>query len=330
MVKNVNKRLLSYLILVFAAVLLLTPLVTYSQEEPEYTFYYISHGGPADPWWGPVIRATQDAAKKLGVKVIFLGPEKYSIEKLVNFVESAIDANPDGIIVTITNYKALDEPLRRAIEKGIPVIAVNVPDPRPPNERIPYLGYVGNDEYMAGYKLAERSQKEFEPNKPKRVVVAIHKPGHVGLELRAKGVKDFYEPLGVPVDKLDITPDPTKATEILRSYLKAHPDTELIITLGPLGAHPALKVLEEMNLFGKVKLATHDVDEVILEAIKEGKMICAISQQPYMQGYIPVVWMYLHVKYGFIPPEITRTGPAVIDISNIHLIEKQIATTGGA
>jgi len=48
-----------------------------------------------------------------------------------------------------------------------------------------------------------------------------------------------------------------------------------------------------------------------------------------MQGFIPVVWLYLHLKYGFLPPDVP-TGPSVVDKNNIDVLLKQIETTGGA
>ena len=265
--------------------------------------------------------------KALGVKVVYLGPEKFSIRRLVRLLERAIRAEPDGIIITITNHLALDKPLRRAIAKGIPVIAVNVPDPRPREERIPYICYIGQDEYLAGRRLAERILKEYTP---RRAVVAIHEPGHVGLEARYKGIVDALKPLGVPVDRLEITTDLSKAMTILKDHIKEHPDLDTIFTLGPLGAHAALKVVEELGVAGRVKIATVDIDDEIIRAIEEGRIVAAVSQQPYMQGFLPVVIMYLHVKYGYIPPDRILTGPTIVDKSNVDLIIKQVKTTGGA
>jgi simple sugar transport system substrate-binding protein len=297
---------------------------------PEYTFYYVSHGGPADPWWAPVIKGSQLAGQMLNVKVVYSGPEKFSIQALVDLLNSAIAAKPQGIILTITDYKALDEPARRAISQGIPIIAVNVPDPRPANQRIPYLSYVGQNEYDAGYYLAKYLiDKGY---KPKRVVIGIHEVGHVGLETRAKGITDAITQAypGTPVEKLDITTDPTKAAEAFKNYLTKYPDTDVIFTLGPLGAHPALQVLKEKNLVGKVHLLTVDIDDVILKAIENGELEAAVSQQPFAQGFLPVVFMYLYVKYGIIPPAHVPTGPTVIDKTKLDTVRKQIATTGGA
>ena len=304
----------------------------------KYTIYYISHGGPGDPWWAPVIKGAKIAGDLVGAEVVYLGPEKFSIKALVDLLEGAIAKNPDAIIITITSYEALDEPLRRAIAKGIPVFAVNVYDPRSEEERIPYLGYVGQDDYEAGKVLAEAAIRIFKQKTgraPKRIVIGIHEVGHVGLEMRAKGITEIASAQGIPVEKLDITTDPTKALEILKSYLAKYPETDLILTLGPLGAHPAMKLIEEQGLKGKVYVATIDVDKEILDGIKKGVMLCAISQQPFAQGFLPVIFAYLYLEYGVqVPvgnvPLHVRTGPLVITEDLVSVVEKQVERTGGA
>ena len=305
-----------------------------AQKQYKYTVYYISHGGPGDPWWGPVIKGAKLAGDLLGVKVIYEGPEKFSVQWLVNALEAAAAKNPDGIIITITDYKALDQPLRRVIEKGIPVIAVNVPDPRPEGERIPYMSYIGQDEYQAGYQLAKYVIKWFKENKgrpPKAAVIGIHEPGHLGLEARAKGIQDAFKEEGLtPPEKIDITTETTTAYSRFESYLVKHPDVEVIFTLGPLGAHPAMKLIRDKGLQGKVYVATVDLDDQILKGIQDGIVIAAVSQQPFAQGFLPVVYMYLYLEYGILPPKHVPTGPTIIDKNTIDIIKKQIEKTGGA
>jgi len=301
----------------FLVILLIVAILGFSK----YTFYLVSHGGPADPFWGVVMKGMKDAAEKYGVEAIYLGPEKYSLKEFIDLVNSAIARKPDGLIVTITNPVALDEPLRKAIKMGIPVVAINVPDTRPPEEAIPYLVYVGMDEYLAGVYAARRMLQEFTP---KRAVVAIHEPGHVGLEARAKGIMDVLSEKNIPVEKLDITTDPTKAITIMKSYLMKHPDTDAIFTLGPLGAHPAIQLVEEEGLVGKVKIGAIDLTTKITDAIKRGVVVFTIDQQQYLQGYLPVVFLYLYKEYGLIPHEKVLTGPSIVDKTNVEIVEKTV------
>ncbi|HID16061.1 MAG TPA: sugar ABC transporter substrate-binding protein [Candidatus Atribacteria bacterium] len=311
-----------FLVISLLTLVLVLSFSIFAFSADQLRFYVVSHGGPGDPFWGVVMKGMKDAANQYGVKATYLGPEKFSIQNLVNMLESAISSKPDGIAVTITNAVALDEPLRKAIKMGIPVIAINVPDSRPVEERIPYLCYVGMDEYRGGIDAAQRMLKEFTP---KRAIVANHEPGHTGLELRAKGIKDVFSKKGIPVEEVDITANPTKAVGILSSYLSRYPETDAIFTLGPLGTQPALKLLEEKNLFGKVKLSGWDLTSLMVEAIKEGKLLFTIEQQQYLQGYPPIVFLYTYNKYGLIPHGTVLTGPAIVDKSNVSVVEETVA-----
>ncbi|MFN3283187.1 MAG: substrate-binding domain-containing protein, partial [Pseudothermotoga sp.] len=187
--------------------------------------------------------------------------------------------------------------------------------------KIPYLCYVGMNEYLAGVYAARRMLQEFTP---KRAVVAIHEPGHAGLEARAKGIADVLAEKKIPVEKLDITTDPTKALTLLKSYLTRYPDTNAIFTLGPLGAHPAIQLVEEENLVGKVKVGAIDLTTKITDAIKRGVVVFTIDQQQYLQGYLPIVFLYLYKEFGLIPHEDILTGPSIVDKSNVEIVEKTV------
>lgn len=265
-----------------------------------------------------------------------MGPEgeKYSIKALVDNVEKAIARKPDGIAVTITNtditnpdIKRFDELLRRAINENIPIIAINVPDFRPNEERIPYKFYIGMDEYVCGERLAEAMLKFT----PKRAVIVFHEKGHIGLENRAKGIKNV---LGkVPTDEIFIGTDSSSAVEIFKDHFAKYEDTDTIFTLGPLGTDPALSFLEERKLVDKVKLATVDFLPDYIGAIKEGKIVCAADQKPFLQGFLPIQ-SFLYCEDLNISEDI-HLGPLIVDKYNIDgvilvegILEKLIERLG--
>jgi simple sugar transport system substrate-binding protein len=291
----------------------------------QYTFYVVTHGGPADPWWGGVFNNAIQAAKKYyGVNIKWMGPEKYSIQQMVDMIETAIAAKPDGLVVTIPDVSALKNPLNRAISQGIPVIAINVGDRGTVGEAIPYLCYVGGSEYQMGYQAGLRMLREFSTSKPKRGVVLIHEVGHIGLEQRAKGFTDAFAAQGIPVEKLAGTPNASENYQALDAYLTRNPDTDAVFTLGPLGAHPALSLFKDKNLFGKVKIGTVDLSPTILDAIKKGQMVFGVDQQAYLQAFLPIGFLILYKDYGIVPIGDVLTGPAIIDAKNIALVEAMI------
>jgi len=293
-------------------------------EAKDYNFYVVSHGGPGDPFWGVVMKGMKEGADFITkgtddvIHATYAGPAKYSVEELVNMLNSAIATKPDGIAVTITDPAAVDEPLRRAIAQGILVIAINVPDPRPEEERIPYAFYIGGDEYLSGKRAAERI---LSVRKPKRAIVTIHEVGHIGLEYRAKGFIEVMSEHGVPAEKLTTYLDPTQAIEILKGYFASRPETDCIFTLGSIDSAYVLTFLEEQNLIGKVLHGAFDVSDEVVHAIKKGTTLFTISQQQYLQGFLPMIFLYLNNKYNFLPASDVLTGPGFVDASNVESVE---------
>ena len=116
----------------------------------------VSHIGSNDPNmnWLTTSMKTFDE-KYPGVKTEYLSTNEYSLQSFIAILNQAIATHPDGIAVPILNSEALEPVLDKAISSGIPVVAFNIADPRPPDQRIPYLTYVGGDEYLTGLKLGE-------------------------------------------------------------------------------------------------------------------------------------------------------------------------------
>lgn len=291
-------------------------------EEPAeeaLNIYVVVHGGSGDPYWQIVRNGVEDAGDRFGVNITWLNPEEFSIERLVELMNNAVAANPDGMVATITDAEAVEPPLLDAINGGIPVIAFDVPDTRPAGERIPYLFYIGGDEYLAGQQAAQRMLAEGEVT---RAVCAIQEVGNVALELRCEGFGDVMEENQVPVENIDIGNDPTRVQTVLQGYFSANPDTNAVLTLGPQGAIPTIQYFTDNNLWGEVMHGTFDLDPNTNASIKAGETLFLIDTQPYLMGYLAVMMMYMHLNFQFNLPQDLLTGPAMIDQSSIEAVEE--------
>ena len=87
-----------------------------------------------------------------------------------------------------------------------------------------------------------------------------------------------------------------------------------IVTLGPGGAKPALDAVRASGLSRAIKLATFDLSPDVLAAVRDGKMLFAVDQQPYLQGYLPVILLAERARYGVFPGkgELIPTGPKFV------------------
>jgi simple sugar transport system substrate-binding protein len=296
-------------------------------SEVKYTFYAVGADPSVDQFFAVILKGFEAAEAVFPVDVVYLGmmPEQINATGMVNLLQTAFAAEPDGVTSGFWFAAAQDEVVRAMLDAGIPVIAYNQEDLR--DDPVPYLGYVGQDETVTGQKLARAAMERIDVE---RALIGIHAPGAASVETRAQGIVQVLEEEGIPFDKLDITMTPSTAITVMGAYLIQHPDTNVMFLLGPTGTHPALTLLEEQGFKGKVFIATCDSSDKTMGGIRDGTILVTIVQQPFMQSFTAIQLLYLYKEYGVVPPERIETGPTVIDKTNLEAVEKQIEETGGA
>ena len=108
----------------------------------------------------------------------------------------------------------------------------------------------------------------------------------------------------------------------MSNALATDPDLNGIITLGPTGAAPTLAALRESTRPGEVSFATFDLTPEVAEAIGDGSILFAVDQQPYLQGYLPVVALVTYLETETIPGggDVLKTGPGFVTRDNVARI----------
>lgn len=295
-------------------------------ERPPVNIYAVSHGACAwDSYWCVVERGSNDAAADLNVDVTLLTTDKFDLEATAQNIDRAIAAKPDVLMVTVTDAVLFDEPIRRAIDAGIPVIGYDSCDIRPKAERIPYLTCVSPDDYQGGYQSGDRFIKA--GGKTKAVCIN-QQVGHVLLDSRCQGLKDRLAEDNIPVEVLGVSDDPAQTATVLSDFYASNQDVDMFLTLGPNSADPFYAFMEAEGLQpGDILHGTFDLSPKIVEKIKDGTTNFAIDGQPYMVGYFPVFWGAMIHRYGIYPStDITATGPGFVDKTNVAMVEELAGT----
>ena len=280
-------------------------------------YVFVSHAPDSDSWWNTIKNALKNAEHDLGVKVEYRNPSTGDIADMARIIEQAAASNPTGIITTIADYNVLESAIKGAIAKGIPVITVNSGTAEQ-SKKLGALMHIGQPEYDAGKGAGERAKAAGVT----RFLCVNHFITNTVSVDRCQGYADG---LGVKLgdQMLDSSIDPTEVYNRVKAFLAAHPDTDGILTLGPNSADPTIKLLRDMGIAGKFKsFISFDLDPDISQAIKDGIMEAAIDQQPYLQGYLPVVFLTEYARYGVLPANNVNTGPGFVTKKNIALVEK--------
>ena len=272
-----------------------------------------------DSFWCVVENGIAQAASDMNVNQTVLGPDSFDLEKTAELIDQAVATQPDGMALTMSDRDLFREPVQRALDAGIPVVAYNA-GAGPLTDQVSYMTYLGQDEFQGGYQGGVKLAAEGGT----RGVCVNHQVGHIGLDARCEGFLLAMEEKGIPAEVLSITDDPAESQTIMDDYYTANPDADIFMTLGPNGANPFYAFLETAGLGGgEIKHGTFDLGEEIIARIKDGTTMFAIDQQPFLQGYGAVQVLMLQVRYGISPAlPVTPTGPGFVDASNVAIVEE--------
>lgn len=278
-------------------------------DTEEMTVSFITHAEPGDTFWDQVRSGAEDAAKKNNVKLEYTAnPEGAQQSQLV---QQAVDKKVDGIAVTLAKPEAMESNVAKAVESDVPVVALNAG--MDDWKDMGALSFFGQDDELAGEAAGERLTEE----KAGKTLCVIQEQGHVGLEGRCKGVAKTFD----KSEKIYVKgTDTANVQSTITAKLQQDDSITHVLTLGAPFALVAQKSVNEAG--SDAKIATFDLNDEALQQIKEGNIIWAVDQQPYVQGYQAVDALWLKVNKGASVGggEPSFTGPAFVDESNVDLL----------
>lgn len=290
-------------------------------------------GGPAGGVFANnVYNGAKQAQADLGADVQYVFSD-WDPQKMIQQFQEAAATKPAGIAVMGHPGDDAFSPLIDEAEKnGIIVTSQNTELPTSFGKyQGNGFGYVGAVNYTAGYNLGKEAVKRFALASGDRAMVwgLLSQPSRGE---RTKGVIDALEEAGVTVDYLEIdsatNADPAAGTPTFTGYVSANPDVKLVVT-----DHGGLTATVETYLkaAGKgpddINAAGFDLSPATLTAIRGGWTDLVIDQQPWLQGYIPILQICLAKTFGFSGMMID-TGAGFATKDNIEflapLVEKEI------
>ncbi len=281
-------------------------------------------GNPGGPFASVVYRGARAAEKDLGCKVEYVW-SGWNPDKMIAQFKEAIARRPDGICIMGHPGEAAFGPLiEEAERKGIIVTSQNTSLPHiEAKYKEKGFGYVGQELYPSGVILAKGAAKRAHLKPGDRAMVW----GLLGQEtrgLRTKGCIDTLKKMGVKVDYIEISDainaDASLGTPVFTGYVSSHPDVKLIIIdHGALTATAETYMRAARRRPGSIYIAGFDLSAATVDAIKKGYVGVVLDQQPWLQGYLPILQVCFTKKYGFSGLHID-TGAALIDRTNIDFV----------
>lgn len=288
-----------------------------ASQGSDLTFHMVTHSDDG-PFWSVVQRGMEAACEDVGVNCVWLGSNNDPGVQ-VQMIEQAISEGSDGIASALASPDQLVGPLQSAVAAGIPVVTLN--SGLNNWQEIGALTHVGQDEIIAGQEAGKR----FNELGATKVLCGRQEESNVALEERCNGVAETFE--GEVVSQfVGLDADQTEQTNSISAALAADPDIDAFIGTGPVIAMSGLAAATDSGreLAG---IGGFDMTPELLAAIEAGDIAFTVDQQQYLQGYLPIVLLYLNVtnanQAGGGQPVLS--GPGFVDQSNAAQVAELVA-----
>ena len=286
-------------------------------------------GGPeAGAFAGIVAAGAMNAIRDTGADAEIIYSE-WDFEKMVRQLRESIGLGVDAIgMMGHPGDDALMPLAKQAAEKGILMTYQNV-DPAGVRARFGG-GYVGANLATQGKALAREAIRQFDLKAGDHAIVMVP-IGDYARAQREDGARIVFEEHGMTVTVVDGNPayasDPNTVIPIFTAALSANPETKIIV-------HPGSDIMNVAE--GIAKAAGYGPNEIlqigfdtspqIMTAFEKGYVHLTSDQQPFLQGYLPVLSLCQTAVLG--TGAINQdTGAGFVDTNNYKAV-KALADAG--
>jgi simple sugar transport system substrate-binding protein len=276
------------------------------------TFAIVTHTA-GNGFFDPVYVGATVAGNLIGAKVLLLGSESpvddpaREIEILNQIIQ---DPTLDGLIMTTPQAGAYDDIVKTAEANGIPVATTNSFDGGIYNRlNISHTGQDASAAAIAGDALVKclidrgvTGGSIVLPNSTAMGNIEVNNRvssayNAIVAGLQAAGKLDAFKvdagPEGVGVDA-----DPNDPVNAIVSLFESRGDVVGAFAGNNVFTPALAKAVAQTGMTGKICAYGFDLGPAQQEALKSGDLTGALGQQPFLQGFWPVMQLYLQIDRG--------------------------------
>ena len=261
-------------------------------EDSKLKFVLVNHV-TTNPFFVPTKYGAEDACKLLGCSYQWTGSENANVNEMVNAMNTAITGGANGIGVCLVDKRAFNAPTDAALKAKIPVVAYNADEAS--NSR---LCYIGQDLFVSGQEMGKRII-ELVPSGD--VALFIATPGSSNIQPRIDGAQDAIKKSGKGITPHVIATGAAVPAElsVIDSYATGHPDTKGYFAVDAGSTQSLAQTIQKHSLRAKgVKGGGYDLTPVTQKLLAADQIDFTIDQQPYLQGFIPILQLFMYQASG--------------------------------
>ena len=264
----------------------------------------VTHGEASSAFWARVRNGAEAAGRQMDVLVDYRAPDTYDLERQKSLIDEAAASRPDGLVVSLPE-PGVAPAVRRAVRSGIPVVTIN--SGAASARSLGALAHVGQPEFTAGLGAGRRLVDAG----VRHALCINQQPENVGLIERCRGLARALRDAGGTSLVLAVDDqDPTTTRRIAAALSGGRIDG--LLALNGATAVEAIDGVRLANRGDQVTVGSFDLTPEVLDAVSNGRMLFAVDQQAYLQGYLPVVLLAERARFGLFPAlggGVLPTGP---------------------
>jgi simple sugar transport system substrate-binding protein len=282
-----------------------------SSGKPKFVF--VNHV-TTNPFFVPTKYGAEDACKLLGCSYQWTGSENSNVNEMTNAFNTAVTGGADGIAVALVDAKAFNQATDAALKAKIPVVGYNADAPG--NAR---LAYIGQDLFVSGQEMGKRIA-QLVPSGD--IALFIATPGSANIQPRIDGARSVLKQHSSIKPHVIATGAAVPAElSTIDSYATGHPETKGYFAVDAGSTQSLAQVIQKHNLRSKgVKGGGYDLTPTTQKLLADDQIDFTIDQQPYLQGFLPVLELYLNKVSG------TLTGIADVN-TGLKFLDKTTVNT---
>ena len=252
-----------------------------------YHFTMVNHV-TTNVFFTPTQYAAADACKLLGCSYTWTGSSTSNVSDMVNAINSAVAAKVNGIATSLIAPTAFDAPVSAALSAGIPVVSYNADEPSNPR-----LAYIGQDLYLSGQEMGMHIASLVPSG---QIALFIATPGTANIQPRINGALNTLK--GYPAIKPDVVATgaavPAELT-VINSWATGHPSAKGMFAVDAGSTQGVAQTIQKLGLVSKGwKGGGYDLTPITESLLAGGYIDFTIDQQPYLQGFFPILELYLY------------------------------------
>jgi simple sugar transport system substrate-binding protein len=289
-------------------------------KTPAWQFWFVNHVY-TNVFFVPTQYGFADAAALLDIPVPKWGgsASTSSVSQMTSFLQDAISAKANGIATTVINATGFTTPVMDAMNAGIPVITYNA-DGLYTSNGTPEIGtnrlcYVGQALYLSGQQLGERIKSLV--TTPGEIVIFIATPGTGNIQPRYDGAASVLKAAGYTVSEIATGSNPSQNLPAEKAYLLGHKSIKGAFAVDA-GSTEYLAQAKAAAGMSSLPAGGFDLTPTTLSAIQSGAIDFTINQNPYLQGFLPTLYLYMYnLSGGLVTPPDTDTGLSFVTKTNV-------------